>query len=203
MRNTLRFLSLLIAALGLAAGVRAATVTTTTRNLNAAFAGESNAAHRYQLFAKQADQEGLAQVAKLFRAAAASEEIHRERHRAAIKKLGGQADTVTLEDVKVGTTAENLRAAIDGESYERDTMYPGFIAAAKAEDARAGVRSLQAALSAEKEHARLYQQALDQLGKNPAADYFVCRDCGFTVTQLPSKECPVCSEAPSKFKKIG
>lgn len=203
MKNTRRFLSLLIAALGLAAGVRAATVTPTVRNLNTAFAGESNAAHRYQLFAKQADQEGLAQVAKLFRAAAASEEIHRERHRAAIKKLGGEADTVTLENVKVGTTAENLRAAIAGESYERDTMYPGFIAAAKAEDARAGVRSLQAALSAEKEHARLYQQALDQLGKNPAADYFVCRDCGFTATQLPTKECPVCSEAPSKFKKIG
>lgn len=203
MKNTLRFLSLLIAALGLAAGVRAATVTPTTRNLNTAFAGESNAAHRYQLFAKQADQEGLAQVAKLFRAAAAAEEIHRERHSAALKKLGGQADPVTLENVKVGTTAENLRAAIDGESYERDTMYPGFIAAAKAEDARAGVRSLQAALSAEKEHARLYQQALDQLGKNPAADYFVCRDCGYTVTQLPKKECPVCSEKLSKFKKIG
>jgi rubrerythrin len=203
MRNTLRFLFLFIAALGLAAGVRAATVTTTVRNLNTAFAGESNAAHRYQLFAKQADQEGLAQVAKLFRASAVAEEIHRERHSAAIKKLGGQADPVTLENVNVGTTAENLRAAIDGESYERDTMYPGFIATAKAEDARVAVRSLQAALSAEKEHARLYQQALDQLGKNAAADYFVCRDCGYTVTQLPKKECPVCSENPSKFKKIG
>ena len=203
MKNTVRFLSLLIATLGLAAGVRAATVTTTVRNLNTAFAGESNAAHRYQLFAKQADQEGLAQVAKLFRAAAAAEDIHRDRHSAAIKKLGGQADPVTLENVKVGTTAENLRATIVGESYERDATYPAFIAAAKAEDARAGVRSLQAALSAEKEHARLYQRALDQLGRNPTADYFVCRDCGYTVTQLPNKKCPVCNEALSKFEKIG
>lgn len=202
MKNTFRLLTLFIAALGLAAGAHAATATVTIRNLNTAFGGESNAANRYQLFAQKADQEGLVQVAKLFRAAAASEEIHRERHRAAIKKLGGQADTVTLEKVQVGTTAENLRGAIAGESHERDTMYPEFIAAAKAEDARAGVRSLQAALSAEKEHAKLYQQSLDQLGKNPPADYFVCRDCGFTATQLPSKECPVCSEAPSKFKKI-
>ncbi len=191
----------LLAAMSFASSAHAA-APETLRNLQAAFAGESNAAHRYQLFAQQADIEGKADAARLFRAAGRAEGIHRERHRAAMEKLGGTAGEITLEEVKVGTTAENLQAAITGESYERDTMYPGFIATAKAEDARVGVRSLQAALSAEKEHARLFQQALDNLGQKVAVNYYVCPECGFTVTTLPGKECPVCHEARAKFVSV-
>lgn len=199
MKSILRpFLSTL-AALGLAAAAHAAT---TLENLAEAYAGESNAANRYARFAQHADAEGHPQVAVLFRAAAKSEEIHRNRHRAAIKKLGGTPAEIKLDDVKVGTTAENLRAAIAGESAERDTMYPAFIAQAKAEDARAGVRSLNAALAAEKVHATLFQQALDTLGQKTTTEYYVCRDCGFTVTARPAKECKVCREDPTKFQKI-
>jgi len=199
MKTTRRSLAAALAALFVAAAASAAT---TLDNLGQAFAGESNAAHRYTAFAQKADQEGYAQVASLFRAAAKSEEIHRERHRAALKKLGGAGADVKLDDLQVGTTAENLRAAIAGESYERDTMYPAFIAQAKADDARPAVRTLNAAMAAEKEHAKLFQQALDTLGQKTAVEFYVCRDCGFTVTTRPNEKCPVCREDPSKFQKI-
>lgn len=195
----LRPITSTLAALALAAAAHAAT---TLDNLNQAFAGESNAANRYAAFAQKADAEGYSQVATLFRAAAKSEQIHREHHRSAIKKLGGDGADAKLDELKIGTTAENLRAAIAGESYERDTMYPAFIAQAKADDARPAVRSLNAAMAAEKEHAKFFQQALDTLGQKTAVEYYVCRDCGFTTTARPNKDCPVCREDPSKFQKI-
>lgn len=199
MKDPFSLLTSTLAALGLAAAAHAGT---TLDNVAQAFAGESNAANRYVRFAQQADQEGYAQVAVFFRAAAKSEVIHRNRHSSAIKKLGGTPADIELDEVKVGTTTENLRVAIAGESYERDTMYPAFIAQAKAEDARPAVRSLNAALVAEKEHAKFAQQALDTLGQHTTVEYYVCRDCGYTVTRRPSKECSVCREDPSKFQKI-
>ena len=103
----------------------------TLANLNAAYEGESNAAHRYEAFARKAEAEGYAYVGRLFRAAARAESIHRESHKEAILALGGKVKDFKLDEVKVGTTAENLRAAIKGESYERDTMYPDFLKLAR------------------------------------------------------------------------
>jgi len=174
----------------------------TIKNLNAAFQGESNASNRYAAFAKKADAEGLPQVAKLFRAASAAEAIHRDSHKAAIIELGGAVESFKLDEVKPATTAENLKAAIKGETYERDTMYPEFLATAKADDAKSAIRTFQFALAVEKQHAVLYQNALDQLGKNPPADYYVCQVCGATLTALPDKKCPVCRNGLDEFKKI-
>src|SRR5512142_2544001 len=92
----------------------------TLDNLNAAFQGESNAANRYEAFAKKADAEGYAQAARLFRAAARAESIHKESHKQAILALGGKVNDFKLDEVNPGTTAENLKAAIKRESYERD-----------------------------------------------------------------------------------
>lgn len=174
----------------------------TIKNLNVAFQGESNAANRYAIFARKADAEGNAQVAKLFRAASAAEAIHRDTHKAAILELGGKVEDFKLEDVLAGTTAENLKAAIKGESYERDTMYPEFLAVAKADDAKAAIRTLQFAAAAEKEHALLYQKALDQLGRNAPEDYYVCQVCGMTLVELPAKKCPSCRKSRDEYKKI-
>ncbi|MGA9578943.1 MAG: rubrerythrin family protein, partial [Terrimicrobiaceae bacterium] len=128
------------ASLLLPAVARANVSEQTLKNLNAAYQGESNAANRYAKFADKAEAEEYAQVAKLFRATAAAEAIHRETHKAAIIELGGTVATFQLDPVNPGTTAENLQAAIKGESYERDTMYPEFLAVAKADDARAANR---------------------------------------------------------------
>jgi rubrerythrin len=174
----------------------------TLKNLNTAFQGESNAANRYAKFAEKAATEGNAQVAMLFRAAAASEAIHRDTHKKAITELGGTAKVFELDAVEPGTTADNLRASIKGETYERDTMYPDFLAVAKADDAAAAIRTITFALAAEKEHAKLYQEALDALGKNAKADYYVCGVCGMTVTELPAKKCRSCRQSVDKYTKI-
>jgi rubrerythrin len=95
-------------------------------NLREAFAGESQANRKYLAFAKKADKEGYAQVAKLFRAAAAAETVHAHAH---LRTLKG-----------VGATADNLKEAIAGETHEFKSMYPEMIEDAKAEDNKAAQR---------------------------------------------------------------
>lgn len=199
-----RILACLVATVALAVNAVAASASAETiNNLNAAFRGESNANSRYTAFAAKAAAEGQTQVAKLFRAAAAAEAIHRDTHKATILKLGGTVDTFAFDPVTPGTTAENLQAAIKGETYERDTMYPAFLQLAKTENNRDAERSFHFAVSAEREHAKLYTEALAQLGKNPAVDYYVCPVCGDTTAGLPSKEkCGTCRQPTAKFLQI-
>lgn len=197
---------LLIAALGclvLAVNAQgAAKPAETIKNLDTAYQGEANAHERYALFAKKADEEGFAQVAKLFRAASRSEQIHRDAHKEAIEKLGGTVPEIVLEKVNVGTTRENLEAAIKGETYERDTMYPEFLKEARAAKAKPAVRSFTFAHATEGEHVKLYKDALDNLGKNAKVDYFVCLVCGNTDTELPAKKCPICGNPRDKWVQI-
>ncbi len=173
----------------------------TIENLNAARQGEANACNRYALFAAKAEAEGFNYVARLFRAASFAEGLHRDGHAAAITKLGGKVDPIVLEDVQIGTTRENLTVAIAGEVHERDEMYPEFIKVAEAEGAQVALRTFRYALAAETEHARLYQEALAQLGSNPDVPVYVCPVCGYTVTVLPEAKCPPCGVAKEKFIK--
>jgi rubrerythrin len=191
-------LSLVAVSLALAVQLQADPAKTIA-NLNTAFRGESNASHRYEAFAKKADAEGYSQVAALFRAASKAEAIHRDAHKEAIAKLGGKADSFALDEVKIGSTKENLQAAIKGESYERDVMYPDFLKSAKADDLKPAIRTINFALAAETDHAKLYQDALDNLGKNAATTFYVCPVCGHTVKSLPDKNCPVCGANKAKF----
>jgi rubrerythrin len=174
----------------------------TIDNLNAARSGEANACHRYTIFASKAEAEGHAWVARLFRAAAYAEGLHRDGHQAAIIKLGGKPNALTLDEVKIGTTRENLAVAIQGEIHERDEMYPEFLKVAEAEGASVAVRTMRYALAAETEHARLYQAALDNLGRNQDTPIFVCPVCGYTVTVLPEEKCPPCGVKKEKFIKF-
>lgn len=181
--------------------VRAAKASTLD-NLQAAYDGESNAAARYTAFAKQADKEGYAGVAGLFRAAAKAEQVHAASHAAVIKKMGAQpkADVKTPE---VKTTKENLQAAIKGETYERDVMYPEFLKQARAEANAGAVRSFNYAKAAEAEHAKLYQQASDELEQwKGGREFYVCPTCGYTVTKIPGKKCPTCFEPTDQYEKV-
>jgi rubrerythrin len=187
------------------AGAVATTSGKTLDNLQAAYNGESNAAARYLAFAKKADADGLAPVASLFRAAARAEEIHASNHAKVIRELGG-VPKAQVEDPKVGPTKENLDAAIKGESYERDTMYPDFIKAARSEGQKGALESFNYAKSAEAEHARLYTVALENIdtvtGK-PAVTYYVCTVCGFTTTKLDFTKCPACFSPKDKYILVG
>ncbi|HLP76510.1 MAG TPA: rubrerythrin family protein [Candidatus Paceibacterota bacterium] len=195
-------LSLIGVSLVAIGAAQAAVSPQTIENLNAAFQGESNAAHRYAAFATKADAEGHSYAARLFRAAAKAETIHRDTHKKAILKLGGTIKDFKLDEVNVGTTAENLQAAIKGESYERDTMYPEFLKLAKLDGAKPAIRTFIYAQKAEEGHAKLYQDALDNLGKNVDRPVYVCRECGYTITESPTKNCASCRESASKFELI-
>lgn len=175
----------------------------TLGNLQAAFNGESNAHARYLAFAKKADEEGYGQVASLFRAAARAEEIHARAHAEVIRKLGGdpKADVASPE---VKSTKENLEAAIKGESYERDTMYPEFIQKAREEGQKDAVRSMNHARTAEIEHAKLYGQALAALDswKEGKKVFYVCPVCGFTTLKIDFEKCPACFTEKEKFEQV-
>lgn len=159
------------------------------KNLQEAFAGESQANRKYLAFAKQADTEGFPQVGRLFRAAAEAETVHAHNH---LKALGG-----------IKTTKENLAEAIDGETHEFKEMYPPMIEAAKAENAADALRSFTYANTVEKTHAELYQKAADTLGKaGEQFDYYVCPICGHTVEKDAPEKCDVCGAAGSVFIQI-
>lgn len=191
--------------LALPAPAAAPPAASTLDNLQAAYDGESNASAKYAAFAKKADEEGYGQVASLFRAASRAEQIHAATHAGAIKKLGG----VPKADVKapeVKTTKENLQAAIAGESYERDTMYPEFLAKAKKDANRDAIETFNFAKAAEAEHARLYSESLarlDSLKGSKAVTYYVCTVCGFTTTKLDFAKCSVCFNPKDKYTPIG
>jgi len=164
-------------------------LTKTEDFLMEAFAGESQANRKYTAFAAQADKEGFAQAAKLFRAAAEAEAVHAANHLRALKAIK--------------TTKENLREAIVGETHEFKEMYPEMIAAAKAEGAKDAERSLSYANSVEEYHARLYHDMLDGLdAKKESYPYFVCPVCGMTVEKEAPDKCPVCGVKGSMFKKV-
>lgn len=175
---------------------------TTLKNLIAAFQGESNASAKYAAFAKKADEDGYGRVASLFRAASRAEQIHAANHLRVIEKMGGKT-VAKIEPVHIGTTAENLKAAIAGEEYERDVMYPGFIKEAEAQANTPAIRTFQWALEAEAEHARMYTNALKHLDKQRTKTvFYVCIVCGYTTDDQDMMRCPVCNTPKEKFEKI-
>jgi len=178
-------------------------VGTTLENLQAAFNGESNAHARYLEFAKKADEEGYKQAARLLRAAARSEEIHAGNHKKVIEKLGGAAEA-DIKPAEVKSTAENLKAAYDGEMYEQETMYPEFLKIAQQDKDKDAIKTFNGSLKAEIEHAKYYKQAMDDLEnwKALSADFYVCPVCGFTTNKLDFADCPVCDTPSEKFEKI-
>jgi rubrerythrin len=171
-------------------------------NLQAAYHGESNAHARYLAFAIKADADGYARAASLFRAAAHAEQIHAANHAAVIRRLGATPEC-RIEAPVVKSTAENLKTAIAGETYERDTMYPEFIQAAQQENNLPAVRTFNFALEAETEHARLFSGALENLEQMKVrTTFYVCAVCGYTVEKLEFDRCPVCHHPKEKFEVI-
>ena len=161
----------------------------TVENLKAAFAGESQANRKYLVFAKQAEKDGYPQIAKLFRAVAAAETVHAHNH---FRILGG-----------VGSTEENLKAGIAGESYEITSMYPEFIAEAEAAGEKKALNSFKWAWEVEKEHEQIFQQVLANMGADIGGlDIWVCPVCGSTHIGVRPEKCPVCGTPGERFERI-
>lgn len=163
---------------------------TTDQNLKEAFAGESQANRKYLAFAKQAELDGFPNIARLFRTTAEAETIHAHGH---LTAMGG-----------IKSTAENLKAAIDGETYEYTQMYPPMLQQAEADNHRAK-RMFGFAAKAEAVHARLYNMALEaaQQGKDLAETaFYLCPICGHIEFGKAPDACPICGTKKEKFIRV-
>ncbi len=162
----------------------------TRENLAEAFAGESQAYQKYRAFAIKAEKEGLTNIARLFRTTAEAERIHAGEHLIAMDG--------------VGTTAENLGTAIDGETHEYTEMYPPMLEQAEQEGHRAK-RMFGFAVRAEEVHARLYGLALEaaKQGRDlEDTEFYLCPYCGHIELGSPPERCPICNVKAEKFVQI-
>ena len=166
--------------------------TQTEKNLEAAFAGESQARNKYTYFASVAQSEGLEQMAALFEKTANNE---REHAKLWFQELGG-----------LGDTAQNLEAAADGENYEWTDMYDGFAKTAEAEGFPALAAKFRLVAAIEKHHEERYRALLKnletaQVFEKSEVKIWECRNCGHIVvgTKAPAV-CPVCKYAQSFFE---
>jgi len=163
----------------------------TQENLLAAFAGESQANRKYLAFSKKAEQESKNNLARLFRATAEGETVHAMNH---------------LDVARgVKTSQENLQAAIAGETFEFEEMYPKFLQEAEAENNGPAKMTFGNALKVEMEHQGFYKDALEKVsaGDDIAEEkYFVCQVCGHLHTIEAPEVCPVCGAPKEKFKKV-
>jgi len=162
----------------------------TRHNLYEAFVGEAKAHHRLLAFARQADQEGYPQVAALFRAVAAAEGVHAERH---LRLLG---------EAVVKSTEENLQSSFERETAVNQVYYPSFIREAEAEGERAAALTFSQARDVEGGHAALYKRALGAMLRDESHDYHVCRVCGYVAEREPPDRCPVCGAERKRFRLV-
>lgn len=159
---------------------------TTIDNLMEAFAGESQANRKYTAYGKAAEASGHKNAAKLFKAASDAETLHALKHFQVAKMIG--------------STEENLKDAVEGETYEFESMYPPFIEQAEKEGNKAAVQTFTYAMEAEKVHARLYQEALDNLDNGEEVFFYLCPVCGNIEMSVPEK-CFICNVKGEKFVK--
>jgi rubrerythrin len=162
----------------------------TQRNLYEAFVGEAKAYHRLLAFGRQAEEEDYPQIAKLFRAVAAAEGVHVERH---LRLLG---------EAVVQDTEENLRSSFERETTVNQVYYPKFIRQAEEEGERAAALTFSQARDVEEGHARLYKRALNAMLSDETHDYYVCRVCGYVAEREAPNQCPICNAKREHFGRV-
>lgn len=163
----------------------------TQEDLKAAFAGESQANRKYLAFAKVAEKEGKINLAKLFRAVAEGETIHALKH---LSVLGEVKDSI-----------ENVKGALAGETFEIESMYPGFILDAQNEGEKSAEISFVGANEVEKVHQKQFSEALPlvEAGQDIAEKkYHVCSVCGNLFDGELPDTCPICKVGKSNFYSV-
>lgn len=177
----------------------------TEKNLLAAFAGESQARTRYTFFASVAKKEGYEQISGIFQETSDNEKEHAQLFFKHLK--GGTVEiTAAYPAGVIGSTAENLRAAADGEKFEWGTLYPGFAEVAEEEGFRDAARTFRMVAKVESYHERRYRRLLQNVEqgsvfKKGSPIGWKCRNCGhvYEGSEAPEK-CPVCDHPRSFFE---
>ncbi len=185
----------------------------TITNLTKAFIGESQARNRYTFYANLAKKEGFEHIAGIFLLTAENEKEHAKWLFRLINDLKKQSDE-NLDEIKVeasaptilGTTAENLKAAIAGENYEHTEMYPEFADTAEKEGFPEIALRIRAIAVAEKHHEERYKKLLEEIEGNTIFKkdkkvYWVCKKCGYLHEgEEPPEICPSCSHPKNYFE---
>jgi len=175
--------------------------TKTIENMQSAYKGERIATAKYEAFSKKAEEEGFHNIALLYNAVSAAENIHATNHKAVIEDAGATVPVITPE-FKVKTTKENLSDDINGEAYEAKTMYPDFLKTAATADNQIAILSLTYAMRTEQKHKVFFEQALGDINSSTLnslpSKYFVCPACGNTYTNAP-KHCDFSLTEREKF----
>jgi len=201
--KTVNRLIMLVFAIGFIAGCTQKPVKT-IENLKDAYNGESTASAKYAAFADKAKEEGLDTVAVMFLATSKAEAIHAENHLKVLEKLGEKIEGPQIGAFEVLSTTENLADAIKGETYEIETMYPGFIAEAENEKSKDAVKSFSWAVDTEVKHQAFYNKALEALNTVGEAglpvNWLVCPVCGNTYDiGSVTESCDFCMTSKEKF----
>ena len=160
----------------------------TANNVHTAFVGEAKANQRLQMYAKKAEQEDLPQIAHLFRAVAAAEAVHAQRHFAQLEAV---ADTQT-----------NLEQAFQSETAVNGVHYPQMLHEAEEDNEETAALIFSQARDVEAEHANLYKRALDNLIAQRSTQYYVCTVCGHVAEREPPEICPICGATKDKFQNV-
>jgi rubrerythrin len=162
----------------------------TQNNVYTAFVGEAKAYHRLLAFARRAEEEDYPQVARLFRAVAAAEGVHAERH---LRLLG---------EAVVQSTEENLQSSFERETTVNEVYYPQFMREAEEEGEQAAALTFSQARDVEEGHAALYKRALSAMLRDETHDYYVCQVCGYVAERQAPDRCPICNASPEKFRMV-
>lgn len=162
----------------------------TQSNVHTAFVGEAKAYHRLLAFARRAEEENYPQVARLFRAVAAAEGVHAERH---LRLLG---------EAVVQSTEENLQSSFERETTVNEVYYPQFIREAEEEEEQAAALTFSQARDVEEGHAALYKRALSAMLRDETHDYYVCQVCGYVAEREAPDHCPICNASREKFRLV-
>jgi rubrerythrin len=180
--------------------------------LQALHQDEMQAMHNYLAYAKKAVSQKYPNIGKLFMTLAASESVHARNFKGCLSTLGVAAETIPQQAVKVESTRKNLKFAIAVELEEIDRKYPRVIEQIKPENHAAAIQYITYAWESEKQHRELLKKIQSGTGiffglltkrieGNPY-QYFVCQNCGSTLTEIPASACPVCGGPPAKYKEI-
>lgn len=181
----------------------------TLENLTKAFIGESQARNRYTFYAKVAKKEGYEQISAIFMETAEQEKAHAKREFEHIQELKGDKAEIIVEasaPTEYGNTIENLKAAIAGETYEHEEMYPAFAKTAEEEGLEKIAARFRAIAKAEIHHRERYEKLLKEVEagtvhKKEKETSWVCRECGYVhVGNEAPKECPSCDHPQAYYQ---
>ena len=180
----------------------------TEKNLLTAFAGESQARNRYTYFASQAKKDGFVLIQRVFEDTADQERVHAKQMFKLLE--GGEAEVqAAFPAGRIGTTAENLAAAADGEHEEWSDMYPRFAQVARSEGLDRAARLFEATAVAEKQHEERYRKLLAHVEngtffKRDQPVVWRCMKCGYVHEGVEApKGCVACAHPQSWFEVLG